>query len=291
MDDALLVSPALNPVPYVLMETQKIGFIGGGNMSRSLIGGLIASGTPASRISVYDTDAERLTSLEREYKVHAARDNQQIVDECEVVLLAVKPQVMKSVLSDLKLADRAATLFITIAAGIRTTSLQTWLGQPVAIVRAMPNTPALVQSGATALFATTGVSANQRDTAESILRGVGLTLWVNEEQQMDAVTALSGSGPAYIFLIMEAMQQAACKLGLEAETARLLTVQTVFGAAKLALEIEEDSTILRQRVTSPGGTTEKAVEVFQANGLDALFEKALTAARDRSVELADQLGD
>ena len=169
-------------------------------------------------------------------------------------------------------------------------SLANWLGGETAIVRAMPNTPALVQSGATGLFANSRVSPEQRDLAESIMRAAGLVQWVDDEDLMDVVTALSGSGPAYLFLVMEAMEKAAQKLGLPKESARLLTVQTAFGAAKLALEIEEDPALLRQNVTSPGGTTERAIQVFQQEGLEDIFYKALQAARDRAEELADELG-
>ncbi len=181
-------------------------------------------------------------------------------------------------------------LVISIAAGIRTPDLARWLGADTAIVRAMPNTPALVQSGATGLFANAHVRDQQRDLAETILRAVGLTLWVEQEDQLDLVTALSGSGPAYFFLVMEALQEAASKLGLPAETARLLALQTAFGASRMALESDEDAAALRQRVTSPGGTTEQALRVLEEGGLRNLMEQALTAAARRSRELADQFG-
>ena len=171
-----------------------------------------------------------------------------------------------------------------------TTAISQWLQTDCAIVRTMPNTPALVRSGATGMYANPACTESQRETAESILRAVGLTLWVEDEAQLDAITALSGSGPAYLFMVMEAMEQAGIQLGLPADTARLLAVQTAFGASKLALEIEEDPAVLRQRVTSPGGTTEQAIKVFEENHLIKLFEQAMTAARDRATELAEQLG-
>ncbi len=267
----------------------KIGFIGGGNMARSLIGGLVSAGYPAEALSVADPNESIRTALAADFGINATADNQQIMDQCDVVVLAVKPQVMQTVTSDLHVGQTKAQLYLSVAAGIRTASLAHWLGIETAIVRAMPNTPALVQSGATGLFANPQVSSSQRDLAESIMRAAGLVQWVEDEALMDAVTALSGSGPAYIFLVMEAMEKAAQKLGLPAETARLLTVQTAFGAAKLALEIEEDPALLRENVTSPGGTTERAIQVLLQEGLEDMFSQALRAARDRSQELADEL--
>jgi len=237
---------------------------------------------------VADPDPETRERLAREAGICVYEDNQRVVETCDVVVLAVKPQVLKSVAMALEPGARPGQ---TVAAGIRTDSLERWLGGEVAIVRAMPNTPALVQAGASALYATPRVSGAQREAAESILRAVGLVQWIEDEALMDTVTALSGSGPAYFFLVMEAMEQAAVKLGLPLETARLLTVQTAFGAAKLALEIEEEPAVLRENVTSPGGTTEAALKTLQAGGLGKLFEEAITAARDRAVELADKLGD
>ncbi len=206
-------------------------------------------------------------------------------------MLAVKPQVIRTVASEISAAVQARhPLIISIAAGIRSADLDRWLGGNTAVVRCMPNTPALVQSGATALIANARVSDEQRNLAESILRAVGLTLWLDDEQLMDAVTALSGSGPAYFFLIMEALQAAGVQLGLPEQTAQLLTLQTAFGAAKMALESDEDAATLRRRVTSPGGTTERALQTLENGGLRELIARALTAARDRSRELADQLG-
>jgi len=180
---------------------------------------------------------------------------------------------------------------VSIAAGIRISSLDAWLGGHVALVRSMPNTPSLVGSGAAGLYANALVSEQQKAVAESILRAVGLTLWVKDETQIDSVTALSGSGPAYFFLIIEALEAAGVKLGLPQESARLLAVQTAYGASKMALESPEDAATLRQRVTSPGGTTEKALQVLEEGKIRQLFEQALTAASQRSVELADMFGD
>ena len=271
-------------------HNHKIGFIGGGNMARSLIGGLVSAGYPAEALSVADPNESIRAALATDFGVNATADNQQIMDQCDVVVLAVKPQVMQEVTSALRVGQNKEPLFLSVAAGIRTASITHWLGIKAAIVRAMPNTPALVQSGATGLFANPHVSPKQHDLAESIMRAAGLVQWVEDEALMDAVTALSGSGPAYLFLMMEAMEKAAQKLGLPAETARLLTVQTAFGAAKLALEIEEDPALLRENVTSPGGTTERAIQVLRQEGFEDMFYKALSAARDRARELADELG-
>lgn len=274
------------------MTTHTLSFIGGGNMARSLIGGLIADGWPVDRLRVADPNSEQCKTLASRFGIITETDNLAATQSADVVLLAVKPQVMREVAEGIAAAVQARRpLVISIAAGIRTTDLDRWLGGDCAIVRCMPNTPAMVQSGATGLFATPKVTSAQRDLAESILRAVGLTLWLDYEALMDAVTALSGSGPAYFFLIMEALQAAGEQLGLPADTARLLTLQTAFGAAKMALESDEVPSTLRQRVTSPGGTTERAMNVMEEGQLRDLILKALTAARDRSRELADQLGN
>ncbi len=273
------------------MTDHTLSFIGGGNMAHSLIGGLIADGWPATRIHVADTSAEQRSHLAERFAVHTHADNSTAIAAADVVVLAVKPQVMHSVASGISaVVQQRQPLIISIAAGIRSSDLDRWLGGQTALVRCMPNTPALVQSGATALVANSRVSDAQRDLAESILRAVGIAQWLDDEQLMDAVTALSGSGPAYYFLIMEAMQAAAQELGLPEQTAQLLTLQTAFGAAKMALESNEDAATLRRRVTSPGGTTERALQTLEDGQLRGLISSALRAARDRSRELADQLG-
>lgn len=272
------------------MKKLSIAFIGGGNMARSLIGGLIADGFPADCVHVADPDGERLARLAQDFGVCTSGANTEAAAQADAVLLAVKPQSMKAACDELAGCADGKRLFISVAAGIRETSLRAWLGEGTPIVRAMPNTPALVQSGATALYANAAVSDAQREIAESVLRAVGLTLWVEDEAQMDAVTALSGSGPAYFFLVMEALEAAGRELGLPAETARLLTLQTAFGASKMALESEEDVAALRRRVTSPGGTTERALQVLEDAGLRTGFAQALRAACERSAELAEALG-
>lgn len=273
------------------MKTRKLAFIGAGNMARSLVGGLVADGYDPSLISLSDPEADRLQDLARRLGVAIQADNGAVAADAGVVVLAVKPQVLPAVAREIAPRIQAGQpLVISIAAGIRTPDLARWLGGDAALVRAMPNTPALVQSGATGLFANARVDAEQRDLAESILRAVGLTLWVEEEDQLDLVTALSGSGPAYFFLVMEALQGAATAQGLPAGTARLLALQTAFGASRMALESAEDAATLRQRVTSPGGTTEQALRVLEEGGLRDLLARALEAAARRSRELAEQFG-
>lgn len=273
------------------MRTSKISFIGGGNMAGSLIGGLVAGDCPAANLRVADPDAERLRELHERFGVATGTDNAALARGAEVIVLAVKPQVMAEVARGLAATVTAERpLVVSVAAGVRAGDLDRWLGGGAAIVRTMPNTPALVRSGATALYANAKVSNAQKDLAENIMRAVGLTVWVQDEGLMDAVTALSGSGPAYFFLLMEVLEQAGVELGLEREMARLLTLQTAFGAAKMALESPETAAALRARVTSPGGTTERAVKVLQEGDLQGLFSRALRAAKDRSRELAELIG-
>jgi pyrroline-5-carboxylate reductase len=273
------------------MKDINITFIGGGNMARSLIGGLLDDGLPAERVWAADPNEPVLRNLQEQFAVHITHDNNEAARHAQVVILAIKPQLIKAVAQQLApVIQSSQPLVISIAAGIREGDLRLWLGDDTAIVRTMPNTPAVVRSGATALFANRAVNKEQKNLAESILRAVGMTLWVDDEGLMDAVTALSGSGPAYFFLIMEALESAGQHLGLPRDTARLLTLQTAFGAAKMALESTEGLAELRQRVTSPGGTTERAVQVLQKHHLEEVFDEALRAAHQRSVELAKIFG-
>lgn len=272
------------------MTAQTIGFIGAGNMAAALIGGLIADGTPPGDILASDPSAERLATLAGS-GIRTLASNTEAAAAADVLVLAVKPQLLKTVCAELVPVIRdKRPLVISIAAGVRTGELIDWLGGNVALIRTMPNTPAMIQCGATVLFAGPGVSAEQRDTAEHVLRAVGLTRWVADEGLLDAVTALSGSGPAYYFLFMEAMEAAAVRLGLPADTAHLLTLQTALGAARMAMESHDDPATLRRKVTSPGGTTEQAIQTFEDGGLRELVARALTAARDRSDELSRILG-
>jgi pyrroline-5-carboxylate reductase len=276
----------------LIMKDCNITFIGGGNMARSLIGGLISDGFDPRHIHVSDAEPLCLQALTDKYSIHTYSSNIEAAKACDVLILAVKPQQLQAVVRQLAPHWQAGTLLISIAAGIRIADIARWLEQEqAAIVRAMPNTPSLVQAGATALSANDFVNTQQHELAESILRAVGLALWVNDEEKMDAVTSLSGSGPAYFFLVMEAMEFAATEMGLDAESARLLCLQTAFGAAKMALESDETTKELRERVTSPGGTTERALIELEDGGIRSLFENALVAAALRSRELANQLGE
>lgn len=274
------------------MMTSQIAFIGGGNMARSLIAGLISDGCEPANIHVSDPDSEQQQSLRKIFAVNTTGSNVEVLQGAEVVVLAVKPQVLREVIEEIAGSiNQQPLLMVSIVAGIRINTIQNWLGGPAPLVRAMPNTPAIVQTGATGLFASREVSEEQHALAESIMRAVGVTLWLDDEELMDAVTALSGSGPAYFFLVMEAMIDAGQALGLSPEYARLLTLQTALGAARLAIESDADPATLRQRVTSPGGTTERAIASLRDGQLEQLFRDALTAARDRARELSDQLGD
>ncbi len=282
----------MRTIESTIMKNRTIAFIGGGNMAFSLIGGLVAGNCPGSNIHVSDPKQESLDTMEREFGiVPFLDDNKSAIDGVDAIVLAVKPQIMSAVVAEISDSINGTPLIISIAAGIREGDLQRWLGGGCAIVRTMPNTPALLQSGATGLYANSMVSAEQKELAESIMRSVGITAWLSEESQLDAVTALSGSGPAYFFLLMEAMEAAGVEMGIPDETARMLTLQTAFGAAKMALESPESSSELRNKVTSPGGTTEQAINTFHDGGFDELVSRALTSARDRSIELADILGE
>ncbi|CAA0106145.1 Pyrroline-5-carboxylate reductase [Zhongshania aliphaticivorans] len=272
------------------MEDMRIGFIGGGNMASSIIGGLVASGIAAEKIWASDPNTESLAKLKDVAAVNTGSDNNALIANVNVVILAVKPQIMKLVASDI--ADAVKThqpLVISIAAGVTSDSLANWLGGSPAIVRCMPNTPALVRSGATALYANTQVSDLQRQQATTILEAVGLALWVEQESQLDAVTAVSGSGPAYFFLVMEAMQAAGRDMGLSNDVAKQLTLQTALGAAQMAMASDVDVAELRRRVTSPKGTTERAINTLEEGGLRQLFAQALDGARVRAEELAIEL--
>ncbi len=272
------------------MKTNKIGFIGGGNMASSLISGLIASGHAPEQIWVSDINPDTLTALKQDLNVNTSANNDDVINAVDVVVLAVKPQTLSAVAQSIAArVQQKQSLVVSIAAGINQNSLSRWLGNDTAIVRCMPNTPALVLTGATALHANDKVTGEQRDLAENILRAVGIALWVEDEAELDAVTAVSGSGPAYYFLLMEAMEKAALELGLNQETARLLVQQTALGAAKIALESAESPEQLRRRVTSPGGTTQQAIETFEHGGFTELVSKALHAARDRSIEMSKQM--
>jgi len=268
-----------------------IGFIGGGNMAECLIGGLLASGQPASSLYVSEPDVKRRDWLSREYSIACLADNIEVAERADLVLFAVKPQLLQEVASPLQQAVQSRRpLIISIAAGIRSTDLERWLGGELPIVRVMPNTPALVRAGASALYANHMVDEQQKNHAESILRSVGLAVWLDNEAQMDVVTALSGSGPAYIFRVIEALEEAASRAGLARETSRLLAIETALGAARLAVESSDSPAQLRQKVTSPGGTTEQGLKKLEEGNIKQMFQNAIDAAAARSREMADELG-
>ena len=269
-------------------DTPTLCFIGAGNMAGALIGGLIREGHPPDRILASDPDPEKRERLQEQHGIRTEADNRQAAQQADIVVLAVKPQVMKKVCASL-LPLPQQPLFISIAAGLREADIEGWLGGNRALVRCMPNTPALLGLGASGLHANRHVSAAQKAQAERILQAVGIVEWVDEEDQLDAVTAVSGSGPAYFFLFIEALQNAGETIGLEPDTAARLARQTALGAARMALD-HDDVAELRRQVTSPGGTTEQAIRSFLEAGLPQTVEQAVRAARDRAAELADELG-
>jgi pyrroline-5-carboxylate reductase len=275
-----------------MAPSENIAFIGGGNMARSLIGGLIARGARPGSLRVAEPVEVLRESLLNDFGVQVFATALEAAAEANVWVLAVKPQVMRTVCEGLaELASERKPLLVSIAAGITATQMQRWLGGENAIVRAMPNTPALLGAGVTGLFATAQVDAAGHELTEGLLSSAGTTVWIEEEEKMDAVTAVSGSGPAYFFLLMECMEAAALELGLPAETARALVLQTAFGAARMAQESGEAPAALRKQVTSPHGTTAAALAEFEVGKFDALVKKALTAARDRGRQLAREAGE
>ncbi|MAA73468.1 MAG: pyrroline-5-carboxylate reductase [Salinisphaeraceae bacterium] len=265
---------------------ENLTFIGGGNMAASLIGGLVAADHPAERIRVVEPDPARREALTSRFGVQCKAAASAALLDCDAAVLAVKPQVMQAVARAL---PAVPALVISIAAGIRSDALSAWLPAPAALVRCMPNTPSLIGAGATGLYAGDGVSEDQRALADAIMRTAGSTVWVEDEALLDSVTAVSGSGPAYFFRLYEAMQAQAETMGLPADTARALVLQTALGAARMALESGDDPATLRKNVTSPGGTTERALASFEQDSLEAVIGRGMQAARDRSISLSDEL--
>jgi pyrroline-5-carboxylate reductase len=269
------------------MNDSSIAFIGGGNMARSLVGGLVARGAPAGAIRVAEPVAPLREALHADFGVFVAADSAEAVAGAPTWVLAVKPQVLRGVCEALApVAQATRPLVVSIAAGITAAQIGRWLGGDVAVVRCMPNTPALLGAGVTGLYATPQVDAAGRKSAESLLSAAGATVWIDDEAQMDAVTAVSGSGPAYVFLLAEAMQAAAVAEGLPLEAARTLVLQTVLGSARMLTEGDADAAELRRRVTSPNGTTQAAVEIFEAGGFHALVARAIHAATERGRALS-----
>ncbi len=271
------------------MTQSTICFIGAGNMATSLIGGLISSQYPAQSIIACDPNADRLTELQNQFNIRVSLDNNKSVEEADIVVLATKPQVLQTVCKSLKKSMPANPLVVSIAAGVRASDINHWLGGEIPIIRCMPNTPALINEGACALAANDFTNTEHRQSAENILNSTGMTVWVENEQQLDAVTAISGSGPAYFFLFIESLQDAGIELGLNPEVARNLAQQTAIGAAKMALG--NDLVKLREQVTSKAGTTEQAIFSFEQQGLRQIVLNATQAAEKRSAELADELSN
>lgn len=266
----------------------KLGFIGGGNMAAAMIGGLLQKGFTPDAIQVAEPMAERCAWLTREFGVAVEEIAAETLG-ADVIVLAVKPQQLSALLRDLP-PLRPGQLVVSIAAGIRALDISRWLGHHPAVVRAMPNTPALVGAGIAGLYALPGVSDAQKTQASRILEAVGGAVWVSDEAQIDAVTAISGSGPAYVFYFIEALEQAGIELGLPRETARLLTLQTFFGAAALAIKDQSAPAELRARVTSKGGTTERGILALEESGVKYAIGLATRAAAERAKEMGDILG-
>ncbi|MES2684906.1 MAG: pyrroline-5-carboxylate reductase [Pseudomonadota bacterium] len=265
----------------------KIAFLGGGNMAAALIGGLLKTGWPAARIVVAEPVAERAEWLKASFNVEVQATGAALPADADALVLAVKPQQMAAALAGLSLKPGA--LVVSIAAGVRLGTLQRLLGDQLAYVRTMPNTPALLGAGITGLFAPAGTSAQARALAEQLLAAAGACVWVNAESQLDAVTALSGSGPAYFFLLVEALRDAGVALGLSEQVSAQLAAQTCVGAARMVGESGLDASVLRANVTSKGGTTEAAINHLESAGLRAMFKQALHAADARAKALGDAL--
>ena len=273
-----------------MKDTQPgdIAFIGGGNMARSLIGGLIARGMPAPAIHVSEPVEALRDALARDFGVRVFADNAEAARDSATWVLGVKPQVMRNVCESLApIAQDARPLVVSVAAGITTAQLDRWLGGDLALVRTMPNTPALLGAGVTGLFANARVDASGRARTDAMLSAAGPTVWIDDEAKMDAVTGVSGSGPAYVFLLAEAMQAAGEAEGLAPDAARTLALQTILGAGRMLVEGDADAAELRRRVTSPNGTTHAAITAFEAGGFRELVARAIHAATVRGKELSD----
>ena len=269
-----------------------IGFIGGGNMARSLIGGMIAQGLDKNTICASDPIEKIRDNLARDFGIRTCIDNDEVIVSSQIVIIAVKPQVMREALVPVQsVLQQRSPLIISIAAGISLSAIDTWSGGGLAIIRVMPNTPALIQLGISGLFANDQVTDQQRNYAQAILEAVGKVVWLENEQAIDTVTAVSGSGPAYFFYLIEALEQAATTSGLTPKIARLLASQTAVGASHLCAQSDQTSTQLREQVTSPGGTTERALGVLDDNGVRETLVEAIHAAEKRAAELSELLED
>lgn len=267
----------------------KICFIGGGNMATALIGGLLGKGFASEQISVVEINAVSRAKLQQDFAVRAVETTVEGVQGSDCIVLAVKPQQLREVAQQLAPVLKKQQLLISIAAGIRAQDLARWANSQN-VVRAMPNTPALIQAGMTGLYALPGVNAVQREQAQSIMNAVGGSLWLDDEAMLDAITAISGSGPAYVFYFIEALERAAMELGFVKHDARNLSLATFLGASKLAASSNEDVSVLRTRVTSKNGTTERALMSLAANNVAQHIAQAAQAAAARSREIGDELG-
>ncbi len=268
----------------------QIGFVGGGNMAGAMLAGLLRAGHPADKLQVADPNAERRAQLEKlGQRLVIVADNAEAISGADIIVLAVKPQLMSAVAQALQPGPQQ--LIVSVAAGISLAAMRDWFGPAQPCVRSMPNQPALVGAGMSVLCAAPGVSNIQRTQAEYLAGAAGATAWVDDEDLMDAVTAVSGSGPAYFYLVMEILEDCARDMGIPADVARQLAVQTAHGAGLAAREADTAPGELRRMVTSPGGTTQAAIEVLQQGGLDKLLRQALKAARRRSLELGGRKSD
>lgn len=272
------------------MSQPKIAFIGAGNMAKAIIGGLLSEGYNLENLSASGPRLETLEKVSGEFGIAVSTNNAATAAQADVIVLSVKPQMLKEVALGLAGSLGHKPLIISLAAGITTASIGNWLGADHAIVRCMPNTPSQVRAGASGLFANAHVSEVQKSSANAILGAVGIVQWVDDEALINPVTAVSGSGPAYFFLMMEAMIDAGVELGLSRESARELTLQTALGAAILAKQSDVDVAELRRRVTSPKGTTEQAINSFENDQIRAIFARAMKACSNRAVELSEILG-
>jgi len=274
------------------MKNFTVAFIGSGNIAGSMIGGLIANGMDAQQLIAADPDRAQQQLIAEKHGIRVVDINCEAAKKTDVIIFAVKPQLMQKVVKEISEKINVENrLILSVAAGIKLQSIENWLGQPSSVVRVMPNMPALIQAGASALYANTQVQEKQKNIAETIMRSVGAAIWLSSEEQLDTVTALSGSGPAYFFYFMELIENRAIEMGLNKEDARLLTVETALGAAKMALLSSFNLRTLREQVTSPGGTTEEALNIFIKGKLDELVNNAMNAAKERSIELSESFKD
>ncbi|CAB9538933.1 Pyrroline-5-carboxylate reductase (EC 1.5.1.2) [uncultured Gammaproteobacteria bacterium] len=273
-----------------MQKTTTIGFIGAGNMAYALISGLLKNGFLAKNIKLSDKDEVLLSQRQAEFGIEIFTDNTQLTAQCEVIVLAVKPQILSNICKEIQAHIRHKPLIVSIAAGVKSNDINRWLGGTAPIIRTMPNTPALLGNGATGIVANKMVNKQQKELAEQILNAVGQCFWVVNEDMLDAVTALSGSGPAYFFLMIESMSNAGVALGLDKEMAEKLSIQTALGASMMASQNQESAHELRNKVTSKNGTTQAAIESFQDQNFETIVSHAMRAAFDRAREIGFELG-